>query len=66
MNNFTMDELGLMRLGSSHTHFLKEVAEIQYNFSVHEPVPLDNGEDTDFSCDNLYRCFLCFMTGNLH
>ncbi len=42
-----------MRLGSSHTHFLKEVAEIQYSFSVHEPVPLDNGEDTDFSCDNL-------------
>uniref|UniRef100_A0A673I7M6 Condensin-2 complex subunit H2 n=1 Tax=Sinocyclocheilus rhinocerous TaxID=307959 RepID=A0A673I7M6_9TELE len=42
MNNFTMDESGLMRLGSSHTHFLKEVAEIQHNFSVHAPVPLDN------------------------
>ncbi|XP_016351476.1 condensin-2 complex subunit H2 [Sinocyclocheilus anshuiensis] len=42
MNHFTMDESGLMRLGSSHTHFLKEVAEIQHNFSVHEPVPLDN------------------------
>ncbi len=49
-----------MRLGSSHTHFLKEVAEIQYSFSVHEPVPLDNGEDTDFSCDNLYMCFSFF------
>ncbi|XP_059367223.1 condensin-2 complex subunit H2 [Carassius carassius] len=42
MNHFTMDESGLMRLGSSHTHFLKEVAEIQHNFSVHEPLPLDN------------------------
>ncbi|XP_016091693.1 condensin-2 complex subunit H2-like [Sinocyclocheilus grahami] len=42
MNNFTMDESGLMRLGSSHTHFLKEVAEIQHNFFVHAPVPLDN------------------------
>ncbi|XP_052433875.1 condensin-2 complex subunit H2 isoform X2 [Carassius gibelio] len=42
INNFTMDESGLMRLGSSHTHFLKEVTEIQHNFSVHAPVPLDN------------------------
>ncbi|KTG47577.1 hypothetical protein cypCar_00019464 [Cyprinus carpio] len=42
MNNFTMDESGLMRLGSSLTHFLKEVTEMQHNFSVHAPVPLDN------------------------
>ncbi|XP_073694766.1 condensin-2 complex subunit H2 [Garra rufa] len=42
INNFTMDESGLMRLGSSLTHFLKEVAEIQHNFSVHEPEPLAN------------------------
>ncbi|XP_016311025.1 condensin-2 complex subunit H2-like [Sinocyclocheilus anshuiensis] len=42
INHFTMGESGLMRLGSSHTHFLKEVAEIQHNFFVHAPVPLDN------------------------
>ncbi|RXN17783.1 condensin-2 complex subunit H2-like protein [Labeo rohita] len=47
INHFTMDESGLMRLGSSHAHFLKEVAEIQHNFSVHEPVPLDHGEDVN-------------------
>ncbi|XP_077090415.1 condensin-2 complex subunit H2 isoform X2 [Siphateles boraxobius] len=40
INNFTLDEAGLMRLGSSHAHFLKEFAEIQHNFSVHAPVPL--------------------------
>ncbi|XP_043093848.1 condensin-2 complex subunit H2 [Puntigrus tetrazona] len=42
INNFTIDGSGLMRLGSSHTHFLKEVGEIQNNFSVHKPVLLDN------------------------
>ncbi|KAA0721039.1 Condensin-2 complex subunit H2 [Triplophysa tibetana] len=37
INNFSMDEIGLMRLGSSHTYFLKDVSENQYNMSVHAP-----------------------------
>jgi len=43
-----------MRLGSSHAHFLKEVAEIQHNFSVHAPVPLQTGEDTDLCVAMFY------------
>ncbi|XP_056311029.1 condensin-2 complex subunit H2 [Danio aesculapii] len=39
INTFTMDEAGLMRLGSN-THFLKGVAEVQRDFSVHLPEPL--------------------------
>ncbi|XP_073724048.1 condensin-2 complex subunit H2 [Misgurnus anguillicaudatus] len=41
MNNFSMDEMGLMRLGSSHAHFLKDVSENQHNASVHAPVHLE-------------------------
>ncbi|XP_051977050.1 condensin-2 complex subunit H2-like [Xyrauchen texanus] len=42
MNNFTMDEMGLMRLGSSLTHFLKEVSENQFITSVHALMPLQS------------------------
>ncbi|XP_057179987.1 condensin-2 complex subunit H2 isoform X1 [Triplophysa rosa] len=37
INNFSMDEIGLMRLGSSHTNLHKDVSENQYNMSVHAP-----------------------------
>ncbi|XP_051974902.1 condensin-2 complex subunit H2-like [Xyrauchen texanus] len=40
INNFTMDETGLMRLGSLLTHFLKNMSENQFNSSLHAPMPL--------------------------
>lgn len=46
INNFSTDEIGLMRLGSSNTYYLKDVSENQYNMSEHAPhVHLETGED---------------------
>ncbi|XP_056604113.1 condensin-2 complex subunit H2 isoform X2 [Triplophysa dalaica] len=56
INNFSTDEIGLMRLGSSNTYFLKDVSENQYNMSEHAPhvhletegvAEVDGGHDDD-------------------
>lgn len=52
INNFTMDEMGLMRLGSSHAHFLRDVSENQHDMSVHAPpVHFETGVGTYVTCN---------------
>lgn len=46
INHFTMDEMGLMRLGSSHAHFLRDHSENQHMSAHAPPVHFDTGEDT--------------------